>query len=359
MNPKPRIFILITSLNIGGTEKFLLTVVMRLRHSFDFTIGYLKENGAIGEQLEGMGLPVTRFSSVGSLIRYVRSQRFHVMHTFLYRANIIGRVVAALAGVPVRISTRQSIDLWRKPWQILLDRWTEPMSTCIMANAAATRSLLIDREHVRAEKIRVIYNGIDLAGFTVTESRTALRCRWGIPADAFLVISVMRLHREKGADYLPQIIAGVPDAYFLVVGDGPERPHLEAAIKNVPGRERVILAGWQQAIADYLNAADVFLLPSREESLPQAVLEAMALRLPVIAANVGGVSELVADGVTGCLVEPGDITAYQQAVRTALQNREMLRDQGIRGFEKAAQFTEDRMIAAMADLYRTAGGGSA
>jgi glycosyltransferase involved in cell wall biosynthesis len=350
---KPKLLYLITSLNIGGTEKFLVQLVDHLHDEYDITVCYMKDKGALGESLAQKGIPVVSYPGFTGLVKFMKQERFQLLHTFLYRANITGRIAGKIAGVPITVSTRQAIDLWRRPYQVWLDLATERFSDLIIANSQATRDVLIKKERVRPDKIEVVYNGVPPSISVKGRDRHAVRAALSIPDDAKVVISVTRLHYDKGTDYLAAIFKDVTEeAWFLIVGDGPERTRLAEQVQTMGLTDRTIITGWRNDIGDMLRTADVFLLPSREESFPQAVLEAMACGLPVVAADVGGVQELVKQGTTGILVRPGDTAGFSRALNELLSDRDRLQRTGDRGREKSSQFSEALMIERMRLIYR-------
>jgi glycosyltransferase involved in cell wall biosynthesis len=349
---RKQVFLLATSLNMGGTESFLVKLVERLCRDYDITVGYFKEKGFWGDYLEKQGVPVLRFTSFPCLVTYLRKNKPTILHTFLYRANILGRAAARLAGVPGVISTQQAIDAWKKRRHVLLDRWSAAWCDVIIANAATTKELLTKRERIPAAKIRVVYNGLDFRRFVPRVQREEFRRSLGIPAQAAVVASVLRLHPEKGADLLPEIVEKTPGALFLVAGDGPTAAGIRDEVRRRNLEERMRFTGWRQDIADLLNASDVFLLPSREESFPQAVLEAMAMRLPVVASRVGGMEELVDDGTTGILVSPGAAEPFAAALRSLLADGAKARAMGDQGFRKSRRFDEHSMIESVRAVYQ-------
>jgi glycosyltransferase involved in cell wall biosynthesis len=354
MADRTKVFFLSTSLKIGGTEKFLLTLAEHLRDRYDIRIGYLKDSGAVGELLQQKGFAVRRYGSPLALFTALKQENIEILHTFLYRGNVLGRLCGRLAGVPVIVSTQQSIDAWKGPFWGMVDRVSARWCDLIIANSAAAKTALVDDVSIPAAKIQIIYNGLDPAAVAVTGTKEAIRTTLGLPPDAPVIVTVARLHTEKGVDYLPAIAAKTPGTHFLLVGDGPEKERLARLIDQTPGLAgRLHLLGWRIDIPRLLKAADIFLLPSREESFPQAVLEAMALGLPTVAADVGGVRELVEEEITGRLVPAGDCDAFATALRSLLHDSTAARRMGQAALQKAGALTEDKMVAAVATAYRT------
>jgi glycosyltransferase involved in cell wall biosynthesis len=172
------------------------------------------------------------------------------------------------------------------------------------------------------------------------------------PSPGFVLGSVGRLDRQKGLDLVVDALPSIPDAFALLVGDGPERDVLlrRAAAAGVAGRLRI--TGWRQDARDFLTALDVFVLPSRFEGFPQAVVEAMLAERPVVASDVGSVSEAVVHGETGLLVPPNDARALAEAVRRLQDDPELRRKMGIRARERALQeFSLSQMARAYEALY--------
>ena len=154
-----KILHLITSLNIGGTENFLLTVLKNLKDKYGFSVGYLKERGQTADEIEKLGIPVRKFSFF-SLIDFLKKNNPQIIHTHLYRANIVGRIAGKIAGTPIIISSQRSIDGWKKFYHIWLDKFTANFCDLIIANSNAAKNILITREKISAKKIIVAYNGV-------------------------------------------------------------------------------------------------------------------------------------------------------------------------------------------------------
>ncbi|MBN1558195.1 MAG: glycosyltransferase, partial [Lentisphaerae bacterium] len=263
------------------------------------------------------------------LYRSLRADRIDVLQTFTHYSNMIGTVVGWAARVPVRVASQQNARRAAPRWMLRLDACVAN-SRCVhmmTAVSEATRRFSIETQGMRAEKVRTIYAGIDMDAVPPRpsgEARRTLRRRLGLPESGRILITVARLHPQKGHGTLIAAARGVcaefPDVRFVWVGDGPERARLEAAVHAAGLDSAVILLGVRMDIWDLLAAADVFVLPSFWEGLPNAVLEAMAAGLPVAASRVDGCAEAVEDGVTGILVEPGDPVALGEAVRHILRD---------------------------------------
>lgn len=349
---------LITSLNIGGTENYLLTLVKEQKNKFKISVGYLKEKSIIGEKLEEAGIKVYKLNSLYKIYRFIKTQKIHILHTHLYRANILGRIVGKIASVPIIISSQQSVDIWKKFYHVWMDRFTARFANCIISNSEAAKDVLSCRNKISDEKINVVYSGVNINDFNPEFKSNFSKKEWGLEQHDFVVGTILRLHREKGADYLPEIVTRVkekiPLVKFLVIGDGPLKEKIEEEIKKLSLNKNIIVAGWisPENIPSLLSFFDLFFLPSQEESFPQAVLEAMAMGKPVIATHVGGVSEAVLDGITGKLVPSGDWLALAESIVWMFNHRDERIQMGNEGRKRVVKlFSMDNMINKTQKIY--------
>jgi len=203
----------------------------------------------------------------------------------------------------------------------------------------------------------VILNGVNLERFSPDAGRgRAIRAELGIAAQAPLVGTVAVFRRQKRLDRWLEVAHGLArrlsDCRFLIVGDGPLRPEVEARIEELELGSRVHLAGIREDVRPYLAAMDVFVSSSQFEGLPIALLEAMAMELPVVATAVGGVPEVVVAGETGALVPPGDVPRLESATFDLLCDQEARRRLGRAGRERiVAELSLERMVARQERLY--------
>ncbi|MCB4790827.1 MAG: glycosyltransferase [Elusimicrobia bacterium] len=348
---KIRIFYLSTSLNIGGTEKFLFTLIQSMVNEYEFTVGYIKEKGHIGELLEKNNVKVVHLPGFFAILKFLKENEFDMLHTFLFRANILGRIAGKIAKVPVIMSTQQAVDDWKCFYHAWLDGYTAQWCNLIIANSQAAKDLLCKREKIPASKIAVVYNGLDFKAFRPGRTREAVRNELKIETDIPIVAYIGRLHKEKGADFLPELIDKLKHCAFIIAGDGPEKEMLEGKLRHLNAEKRVKLLGWRNDIADLLSASDIYILPSREESFPQSILEAMSCSLPVVAMNVGGVRELVQDEHNGVLVNHLDIEKFSDAVDGLLKDIKKAKEFGFNGHNKSLNYSNDKMIGQVKSLY--------
>jgi glycosyltransferase involved in cell wall biosynthesis len=204
------------------------------------------------------------------------------------------------------------------------------------------------------ERFRVIHSGVDFAPFDADPTgREQVRIELGIPDDALVVGTLGRLAAVKGQVDLVTAFAALdrPRAWLLLVGDGEERPSLEAQARFLGLTERVVFAGWRQDVHRVLRAMDLFALPSLNEGMGKALVEAMYAGLPVVAAAVGGIPELVEPGRTGLLVRPrapAELAAALASLATDPAARERL---GREARLHAAGYSVTRMVSAIEKVY--------
>jgi glycosyltransferase involved in cell wall biosynthesis len=271
----------------GGTERQMIELVRRLdRRRWHVHVACFRRTGAwldrVADAAPIAEFPVRSFGSPDTLAqvmafgRWCRDRRIAVVHTSDLPSNIFGLPAAALARVPVRIGNRREVNPGRTIAEIACQRAAYTCAHRIVANCRAAAERLF-AEQVPRRKVRVIHNGVELHARGSSAPRTRPR----------RIVAVANLRREKGHDVLLHAAAVVmrtfPDSRFEVVGGGPELPALRATADALGLEHAVSFLGHREDVKARLEAADIFVLPSRSEAFPNAVLEAMAAGLPVVA----------------------------------------------------------------------------
>lgn len=367
---KRKIFYLVDSFNIGGTETQAVELARRMDpRKYEVTLACLRKEGPLLEKLNGSTVNVVEFHPKGGIdsarglyqlarmVAYLRRGKFDVVHAHDLWSNMIGLVAGKLAGVPVIVTSQRDLSHgdWyqgsRKKWL----RRAQNASSAVLTNARMIREGLVSQEGLAADKVRVIYNGVDLDCF---ESSPSLRAKLFPGMErAKLIVLVGNMHTDvKGQSTLiaaaPEVVAGFPQVRFVLVGDGEKRKDFEVAAQAVGIGATFMFLGRRNDVADILAACDIAVLPSAAEGMPNAVLEYMAAGLPVVATAVGGNLEVVADGATGILVPPGDAAALAQALSRLLADDVLTLRVARQGRELVEQkFSFERLTREVGALY--------
>ena len=280
------------------------TVVLRSPGSFeapdDLPISYL-----------GRGLYDLR--TLGDFRRLIRERQIDVVHLQGFGSLTFGRLAALSCRIPVvaHVHADHHAETGGYPWFVqVADRALARSTTHCIAVSEATARSAVSRQGFSASRVNVWHNSVDLARFRPPSrtERADARRSLGLPPGVPVVVVVARLDHVKGVDMLveawPSVVRRVPTARLLVVGEGQSRDDLVSALASRGVQDSVDFLGYRSDVPPILHAADVLVLPSRSEGMPLAALEALATGLPVVAHAVGGVPELVADGVNGRLVPP-------------------------------------------------------
>ncbi|MDQ2982467.1 MAG: glycosyltransferase family 4 protein [Actinomycetota bacterium] len=362
MSPRPRLLILITRADLGGAQTYVSLLVPALTETFDVIVA-AHGSGGLRAAVDAGGArfvplkhvrravhPVHDLLGLAELVRLCRRERPVIVHANSSKAGVLGRLAASIAKVPVRMFT---VHGWAfaaynglaSRLYLGADRLVRPLTTTIVCVAENERQTGIAARTCTAEQTVVIHNGVEVDG------RPRSRVDARTPPE---LLSVGRFDYPKDFQTLLEALAGVEHPYRArIVGDGPERDALEATIARLGLEDRVELIGERRDVAELLAESDLFVLSSRSEGLPMSILEAMATGLPVIASDVGGVSEAVEDGVTGLLVPPSDPAALAAGLGALLADPAERRRLGEAGRARAEErFGLARFRQAHLDLYR-------
>ncbi len=375
---KIRTALVVGGLETGGTEKQIVELASRLdRGRFEPIICGLYGGGPLetvardlGIQTVVLGRRSTRpdrkvIRMIRALLAWVRlttylvRNRPDVVHAFLYWAYVPGAFAARLAGVPIFISSRRGLGVFKdgKPYLQWLENVANGLTTMVLVNSQALYDDVLRRERIDAARVRLIYNGVQIDRPPIEQEPDAIRGELGIPSDAPVVGNIANLIPYKGHRDLIQAWALVakryPGAYLLLVGrDGGIGADLQQVGRELGVGDRVILAGARDDIAEILQAIDIQVLSSHQEGFSNAILEGMVAGKPLVVTDVGGNAEAVENGVTGWVVPPHDPPAMAEALLRLLDDPEQARRMGAAGRQRACdRFGMDRMVNESANLY--------
>ncbi len=365
-----RVFYLVDSLDVGGTETQAVELALRMPVSqYDVTLGCLRAHGPLRERLEGSTVAVEEFypkggldspAGVWQLLRmaaFLRRRKFDVVHTHDLWSNLMGVPAARLAGVRAIVSSQRDLSHfeWYQGRRRVWLRRIQNLSDVVLANATPIRDALIAEDRFAPRKLRVIRNGVDTAKFQGAK-RDRERLFPGA-GDGKLVVLVANMHTDvKGHPWLiaaaPSVVQEFPETCFVLAGDGAARPGFEQQVRALGLGESFRFLGRRNDIPDLLASCDIAVLPSRAEGLPNAVLEYMAAELPTIASRVGGNPELVEDGVTGLLVPAQDPEALANALLRLLRDPDFSQQIAANGKRVATHdFSFERLVREVDELY--------
>lgn len=315
-----------------------------------------RSHGLVADQLEEK----VRLSPKAILYvaQRLKRERFSLIHTHGYKANIIGGIAAKLAGVKsvatmhLHTETTHRLRLYR-----IIDLLTLRFFPKVIAVSESMRQYLI-AAGLPPKRVMTVHNAIDIGIFTsnVSFHDKALRNQLGIGSDQNIISLIGRLTSQKGHRYFLEsanrILEVLPETRFLIVGDGPLREDLEGLSLSLGIAQAVRFLGYRQDVAALMSMSDVIVMPSLREGLPYVLLEALALARPVVGTRVGGIPEVIKHGETGFLVPPKDSERLTEAIIWVLRNPEEAASLGERGRELVSrEFNVETMVRKIAAVY--------
>jgi glycosyltransferase involved in cell wall biosynthesis len=366
----PRVFYFIDSLSSGGSESQMVQVACRLKSAqYEITVGCLHARGPLLEPLHQAGVPVREFapnrsliSSSGAhqllrLVRFLRRERFDVFHSHDLWSNLLGVPAAWLARTPLIISSQRDLGhlWWYTPLRRKVLGWVHRLASVTVANSMAVRQFLVAELGIDPTRIRVIRNGVDCGRFSgLPRAREVLSPL--LTTEHKLIAVVANMHRGKGHDLIVQagrvICQQCPQARFILIGDGEQRPQLEEQVKQMGLVENFLFLGHRKDVPALLAGCDMSLMASEAEGLPNVILESMAAGLPVVAGGVGGILEVLEDGTTGLVVPPENASAIAEAVLRVLEDPSLARRLARAAQQQAYKsFSFDRVLSELQTLY--------
>ncbi len=379
---EPSLLYVIGSLDLGGAERHVAQIAPLLKDlGWRPAIYCLGRCGRQAQSVQASGIEVIAppmelslasgnrpLKAVGITLSAIKlaavmaARRPTIVHFFLPAAYLIGAPAALLTRVPVCVMSRRSLNVYQDIHPIA--RYLEPRlhnhMSAILANSERVRQQLIDEEGCAPDHVDLIYNGVDTKQFHVPSDRSALRERLGVAPDTFVITVLANLIAYKGhADLLAGLAtvqAELPRPWLLqcIGRDDGLKCELSQLAENLGLGENVRFLGEQADVASYLTASDMSVLPSHQEGFANAILEAMACGLPVVATDVGGNAEAVKDGETGRIVDAHDAEALGRAIAEIAQNPEAAQAMGRAGRKRAEDaFSITSCAKAYDAFYRT------
>ncbi|MEO8354029.1 MAG: glycosyltransferase, partial [Chthoniobacteraceae bacterium] len=303
-----RVLHIIDSFDLGGGQTALLNLLRALdRQRFDLEVACMHGRGVFWEDFTVLGIPVHSLSPrkwlpfyVPRLIALIRTRRFDIVHCHLFGANWIAKPLATLCAVPVRINHDQCNDALRHEsrFALAMDTFTNRCASHVCAVSRSTREFLLAHENIAEDRVSIVYNAIDLDHFMPPSDRPV--------RDRFVVLGIGRLHPQKNftlfLETAQRVIARHPHTEFRLAGTGPEEGMLRAKASELGLDHCVQFLGHVRDTRALYADADALLMTSRYEGTPLTMLEAMAMRLPIVATAIDGIGEILVDGEDALLV---------------------------------------------------------
>jgi glycosyltransferase involved in cell wall biosynthesis len=355
----PKILFVSTSTTLGGAEKTLFTLATLLdQKEFEIAgIVSLKPPGFYAERLVERGLKVESlgmprwpgWTEAKALSRIIQREKPDIVHAFMYQAIELCRLVKKISASRFTLISSPRVNYRTRSWATLLvDRALKNADNLLIAESRASRDFLVERLGYAPDRVTVIHNGIDPAPFSPLNHQP--------DPDQILVGTIGRLDVQKNQGLLISAMAAlrhIPRLRCVIVGEGPARARLERQIRRLGLEKSVRLAGENADAAASLASFDIFALPSLWEGLPNALLEAMAMGLPVVAAHVDGVGEAVTSEKDGLLVPPQDAAALAQGIARLVDDGDLRRRLGEAARARVLEdFSLPAMISGYANAYR-------
>lgn len=358
-----KILMLITRAELGGGQTHVVDLLRGLRDEFEVELG-TGETGYLTEAAEALGIrshlipdlvqpmrPLQDLKALWQCFRLIRSVRPDIVHTHTSKAGVIGRLAARLAGVPSIFTAHTWCFAEGTSWKwktvgIPVERIAARCAARIITVSEANRASALHHRISTPAKFVTVHNGIaDSPHRAKPGEKTVPR-----------ISMVARFSEQKAQGLLIEAVAQIRVPFrLLLVGDGPLRPAVEEQVAKRNLGDRVEFLGQRLDIAEILASSHIFALFTNWEGFPISILEAMRAGLPVVASDVNGVREAVADGSTGFLVDGGDVATFRQRLERLLLDaslRDTLGAAGRRRFEN--EFTVEAMLSRTAGIYRAA-----
>ncbi len=349
-----RVCQVIETLDIGGAENIVADLVNSLDDRFRVTVCCVKHSGPVAGKIARQGTEVMELGKGEGndyglpfvLAGFFRKYRIDVVHSHdwgVYCESVVG---AKLAGVNAVVHSAHGdfpphpcdrVGNWKYGIRRATERALSPWADAIVSVSQDIKEQIAGRTGIRAEKIRVIHNGIR-PRVPSHERVRRIRGELGITGSDFVTVSVGRLASVKNFPFLLRAVAmllpELPELKSLIVGDGPERAVLAGMIESMGLHDHVIMLGERNDVPECLALGNLFVLPSRHEGISLALLEAMAARLPVVATAVGGTREVITAGVNGVLIGTERPEELADAIRRLRGNPEEIKRFADAGYER-------------------------
>lgn len=366
---KPRVAHVINSFGLGGVPQVAYQLLRSLpADTYDLYLYILKsydDNSKARQQLsdhfKDIGVTVRcpdrdekKFYVVSQLTSWLLSDRINILHTHSYKPNIYGRLAGLLCrqtGLKIIAHYHNYYDnKWAGGDSLIFEQQLKLSTDHFLACSASVAQHAADKIGIKQERIEILLNGIDLSRFNVSHDREAIKSELGLAGDYKLIGTVGRLCEQKAQDIFLEAAARInrsyPNTMFLIVGAADESEmlaRLQAQTNALGLQDMVRFLGYVSDIPRIYSLLDILVMPSRWEGFGLALVEAMAMGLPIVATHVGGIPEVVIENETALLVPPEDVSALTQAIERLLTQPDLATAMLNAGRKRASQFDYSRI----------------
>lgn len=349
---------------VGGAESMLVNLINRLdKKKFHPVVCLLKDDEWLYKELiknnvDVVVIPLKKAYNpiwIYKALRFVRKRNIHLIHAHEFLMNVYGTAVGKLAQIPVITTVHGKSYYWEKKHRAYAYKFTAKFSKMITVSEEL-KHFLKEKIGIDYKNLQTIYNGIDLARFNSHSDCLQKREELNIDKRTKIVGAVGNLYPVKGHTYFlkaaAEILETESDVIFLIIGRGYLAEQLKQEAKDLGIYDYVRFLGFRSDVPELLKIMDIYVSSSLSECLSLSILEAMASGLPVVATNVGGNSEIIADGENGFLVESEDPNRLADRVLYLIKNDRIAKNIGERGRERIREkFDLKVMIKSYEELY--------
>lgn len=365
-----KILHLTTDSKIAGAEKLLLEITDHYdRNRYELLFCTIKSKGDFHKELLkrnqiNLSLDCRNtfhvLKAIYRLVNILRRENIDILHTHLYHATILGNVVAKMFRVPLVIMTRHYSDLmylYGSRLDRILDKFASYNANHIIAISQGVKRTLVELDAIDSSKITIISNGISVINCQKLDDSDGIDLKQELGIDNSKIVgAVSSLHLRKGHQYLIEAAAKVceqrSDIKFLIVGDGQLNKQLQLLSHRLNLSKNIIFTGYRKDVYGLISIMDILVQPSIEEGFGIAILEAMAMGKPVIGTAVGGIPEIIKNGINGILVPPKDPLSIYQAIQRLLNNPDEAKRMGCAGKDIVQNnFSVSNMVKKYEELY--------
>jgi len=348
-----------------GVKRLFSWMIPRFdRARFNVSLLSLRKRDLSEEPLDALGIDITYLErskfdpmTLPALLKVIDRQRPDILHMHGYGATTFGRLAAGLRGIPTIL--HEHANLTDTPWfQKIADRLLEPYTDIAIAVSKSTAEFVIRSRQVPASKVKVVYLGAPVEEFSrpyTAEEIAEARRELGLQPDAFVAGTITRLHDSKGNSYLvdaaARVVAERPGVRFVLVGEGPLRPELEAQAARLGLGDRFVFAGFRRDAARTLSAFDLAVFPSLWEGTPLTAFEALAAGKPIVATDADGLVDILTDRHDAAIVPKANAEALAAQVVELVDRPEERARLGAAARESGKRYDIGAFVRKMERLY--------